>query len=229
MSRLELVVFDLAGTLIDDGGAVLNAYRLALSGERLPFTEDELQAARGGNKRAVMQMMAERGLGAGADADAAAARAYACFDAALSDEYQNGPLAPMAGAEQALQLLRAAGLKLATNTGFPRSLARLALARLDWLEAPFDAHVAGDEVPDGRPAPYMIQLAMQRTGVHNAGRVLAIGDTPLDLRAGSNAGVAGVVGVLTGTHGVDTLGRVRHTHILPSVAALPDLIAAEFA
>lgn len=226
--KLALIICDLAGTLIDDGGAVLNAYRLALSSEGIPFSEADIQAARGGNKRAVLQALARRGFGAGAQAEAASDRAYVRFDAALTEEYSHGPLQPFDGASEALQALRAAGLKLASNTGFPKSLARLALGRLGWLEAPFDAHVAGDEVPEGRPAPYMIYLAMQRTGVTSADRVLVVGDTPLDLRAGSNAGAVGVVGVLTGTHGVETLGAVRHTHLLSSVAALPQLVAAEF-
>jgi len=226
--RLDLIVLDLAGTLIDDGGAVLNAYRLALASEQLPFTEADLQAARGGNKRTVLLAMAERSLGVGEAAAGAAARAYDRFDAMLTREYSDGPLQPVAGVEAALRTLQQAGLKLATNTGFARTLACTALTRLGWLEGWFDAHVAGDEAPAGRPAPYMIQLAMQRTGVLSAGRVMVVGDTPLDLQAGSNAGAAGVVGVLTGTHGVATLGAVRHTHLLASVAELPRLIEAEF-
>jgi len=228
LTRLRLVVLDLAGTLIDDGGAVLDALRLALSGEQLPCSEPELQAARGANKRSVLQRFAERRLGAGTGADAAATRAYERFDAALSNEYRTGDLKPVEGAEQALHALTDAGLKLASNTGFPHSLAALALGRLGWLDGPFDTHVCGDEVPEGRPAPYMIFLAMQRSGVASAAEVLVAGDTPLDLQAGTNAGAAGVVGVLTGTHGLETLGRTRHTHLLPSVATLPELIAAEF-
>ena len=228
MTWLALAVLDLAGTLIDDGGAVLNALRLALEAEQLLYSEAELQAVRGANKRTVLQRFADRSLGLGAAADSAASRAYERFDAALSAEYRDGDLKPVAGAEQALHTLKLSGLKLASNTGFPRSLATLALARLGWLQEPFDAHVCGDDVPEGRPAPYMIFLAMQRTGVSSASRVLVAGDTPLDLQAGTNAGAAGVVGVLTGTHGLETLGRSRHTHLLPSVAALPELIAAEF-
>lgn len=228
MSGLELIVLDLAGTLIDDGGAVLNAFRLALRSEAIAFAEADLQAARGANKAEVLQGIADRALGPGADAAARAARAYRRFDAALQAEYRDGPLQPIPGVEQALQQLRALGLKLATNTGFPSSLARLALARLGWLDDRFDAYVAGDEVAAGRPAPDMIRLAMARCGVERASSVLVAGDTPLDLRAGIAAGAAGVVGVLTGTHGVATLGRVRHTHILASVAELPALVAAEF-
>lgn len=228
MSVLALVVLDMAGTLLDDGGAVLNAFRSALSAEQLQFSEPELQAVRGSNKRAVFEHFATRALGTGCEAEQATLRAYERFESELSREYREGPLQPVAGAEAALQAMRGLGLKLASNTGLPRSLAGEALARLRWKDGVFDARVCGDEVSEGRPAPYMIYLALQRTGVSSCARVLTVGDTPLDLRAGVNAGAAGVVGVLTGSHDAISLGRVRHTHIIPSVAELPGLLLSEF-
>jgi hypothetical protein len=33
--------------------------------------------------------------------------------------------------------------------------------------------------------------------------------------------------VLSGAHGVATLGAARHTHLLPTIAALPRLFAEE--
>lgn len=60
-------------------------------------------------------------------------------------------------------------------------------------------------------------------GVYDVGRVAIVGDTPLDLQAGMNARAGWVIGVLSGAHGLETLGRTAHTHLLPSVAALPDL------
>ena len=50
----------------------------------------------------------------------------------------------------------------------------------------------------GRPAPYMIFRAMEAVGVTQWREVINVGDTPLDLQAGTNAGVLGVAGVLTG-------------------------------
>ena len=70
----------------------------------------------------------------------------------------------------------------------------------------------------------MIFRAMEAAGVSSVAEVMNVGDTPLDLQAGANAGVAYVVGVLTGLHGEDRLRREPHTHIIPSVAELPDLI-----
>ncbi len=227
--QLQLVVFDLTGTLVDDGGAVLDAYRRALSAEGIRFDEADLQAARGGSKQAVFHAFAERAFGAGEAAGRAAKAAFDRFDAELNAAYRDGPLAELPGASACLVELQRRGLKLATNTGFGRATAAIMLERLGWCGAPFAAHVASDEVPEGRPAPYMIQLAMQRSDVFDVRRVLVVGDTPRDLQAGVNAGAGGVVGVLSGSHGVESLGRVRHTHLLPGVGELPALIAAEFA
>jgi phosphoglycolate phosphatase-like HAD superfamily hydrolase len=66
---------------------------------------------------------------------------------------------------------------------------------------------------------------MERTGVQAVARVLVAGDTVADLRAGTNAGAGAVVGVATGALSLADLGAERHTHLLPSVADLPALVA----
>jgi phosphoglycolate phosphatase-like HAD superfamily hydrolase len=71
----------------------------------------------------------------------------------------------------------------------------------------------------------MIFRAMELTGVRSVAEVLACGDTPLDLEAGTNAGARLVVGVLTGGADPATLGAVRHTHLLPGAADLLGLVA----
>ena len=88
-----------------------------------------------------------------------------------------------------------------------------------------DAIVCTDDVAAGRPAPYMIFRAMELAGVTDVRRVLVAGDTPRDLLAGMNAGAAMVVGVATGDLTLEQLGTERHTHLLASLATLPDLIA----
>ncbi|HEX4272785.1 MAG TPA: HAD hydrolase-like protein, partial [Rhizomicrobium sp.] len=54
--------------------------------------------------------------------------------------------------------------------------------------------------------------------------VMAVGDTPLDLQAGDNAGLAAVLGVSSGAASEDRLRKERSTGILPSVASLPALL-----
>lgn len=227
MSSIDLVIVDLAGTTVDDGGTVLAAFRGTMTRFGLPFEEHELQAVRGANKLTVFRQFAVRALGPGPDAVRVTREAHEAFTGELLHEYRTGPVETMEGAETAMAAIKERGIKLATNTGFGHGIADTILTRLGWRGL-LDAEVCGDDVPTGRPAPYMIYLAMERAAVSDVRRVLAAGDTPLDLQAGTRAGCGGVVGVLTGTHGIDTLGATRHTHIVQSVADLPALLETEF-
>jgi phosphonatase-like hydrolase len=112
---------------------------------------------------------------------------------------------------------------VALNSGFDRRIMAGVLASVGWPEDLFDAVVCADDVPCGRPAPFMIFRSMERSGVEDVREVAVVGDTRLDLEAGLNAGAAYRIGVLTGAHDRATLERAPHTHIVSSVAALPDL------
>jgi phosphoglycolate phosphatase-like HAD superfamily hydrolase len=85
-----------------------------------------------------------------------------------------------------------------------------------------DAVVCGDNVLQGRPAPYLIFHAMEAAGARNVRHVANVGDTVLDLQAAHNAGVRWNIGVLSGAHSRAQLACAPHTHLLPSVADLPE-------
>src|SRR5258706_407288 len=106
---------------------------------------------------------------------------------------------PIAGAEDAITRLRKAGVKVALTSGFDRGLIADIVAHCGWGDL-FDAVVYPDEVPAGRPAPYLIFQAMQKTLVQPVAQVAAIGDTALDLQAGTNAGAGWVIRVFSGAH-----------------------------
>ena len=218
----ELVVSDFAGTAMKEEGAVLVAYRLALTEFDIPFTEDDLAARRGASKRAVFQELAARSR-APEEAGVVAEQALAAFEDALRREYESGPVREIDGAAAAVAALRAAGVKVALTSGFERGVVDLLVRRLGWSDL-FDRVYASDDAPAGRPAPYLIYRAMMDLGIHDVGRVVVVGDTPLDLRAASNARTGWVVGVLSGAHGIETLGATPHTHLLPSIAGLPKLL-----
>jgi len=72
----------------------------------------------------------------------------------------------------------------------------------------------------------MLFHAMEIARVNSVAEVMAVGDTPLDLLAGTNGGLRCVVGVLSGASSPENLRRESHTHILQSVANLPALLAS---
>lgn len=217
----QLLVADFAGTMFLEEGAVAAAYRQAFAAFGIAADDDDIAARRGANKRAVFEELAARNRPS-AEAREVAGQALSSFEAALREEYRSGSVQEVPGAGDAARSMREAGIRLALASGFDRLLVDLLLDRLGWRDL-FDLTVAGNEVVTGRPSPAIIYHAMVRLGVHDAGAVAVAGDTPLDLRAGTNARAGWVVGVLSGAHGVETLGATRHTHLLTSVAALPAL------
>jgi phosphonatase-like hydrolase len=227
MSAIRLVIFDVAGTIIEDHGEVLTCFRRALEENGITATESELSEWKGASKREVIGHFVERQFGGAGESDRGE-KAYADFRGLLEGHYRAHGVAPIAGAEAAFAWLRENGILLATTTGFYREVNDLILERAGWQKR-FQASISSSEVRQGRPAPFMIFRAMEATGVLAVSQVINVGDTPLDLQAGSNAGVRGVVGVLTGMHSLERLRREPHTHILPSIAALPELVEQEFA
>ena len=229
MGVIELVVLDIAGTLIEDTGQVINAFAAAFGKHAIQVSDAEIRTLHGASKREVFTQYIERQFGPGDPGNSARIdRAYGDFRQVLEDTYERQGVRAIAGAPSTLKWLRDHGIKIALNTGFYRRVTDLILRSLGWHEGSVDAVICGDEVLRGRPAPYMIFRAMEATGVMDVRRVVAVADTPLDLLAGMHAGIRGIVGVLSGSHGIDGLGRVYHTHIIPSVAGLSALLESTF-
>jgi len=218
MNDIQLVVFDMAGTTVRDGGQVPAAFVSALSAYGIDVPPEQLTRVRGASKReAILQFVPD-----GPDRARVADAAYAAFRARLTVLYARG-VEPIAGAEDVFRTLRAKGVRVALTTGFDRDITTLLLHALGWTRDTVDAVVCGDDVKQGRPAPYLIFHAMEATGAADVRRVAAVGDTTLDLAAGANAGVAWNIGVLSGAHDRTTLEQAPHTHILGSVAEVPAL------
>lgn len=225
MGPIQLVVFDLAGTTIEDDGAVLTCLVETAQAYDLPGTPDELNALMGMNKREVFGLLAARLHPADAAlAERLADTALETFIGKMKAAYERH-LAPIPGAEETFAFLRARGIKVATDTGFDATIGGLIMERLNWPGRLIDLAVFSSDVSRGRPAPYMIFRAMERLGIVDVRQVMKLGDSPADLEEGANAGCAEVIGVLSGAHTAATLGPCYHTRLLRSVADLPALFA----
>lgn len=220
----ELAVFDMAGTTIEEHGAVYEALRHAVESTGAPVAAADLQTWMGTDKREAIAALVRIG-GGSPDADLVE-RQYGVFRAYLRRRYEERPPRPIADADKALAELRARGIKIALTTGFSDDVALPLLASLGWSTGEggnLDAVVTSDEVERGRPAPYMIHRAMEKTGVVDVRQVLVAGDTTVDLEAGANAGAGVVVGVLTGQLTREQLETGPHTYVVDSVADVPGL------
>jgi phosphonatase-like hydrolase len=216
MTPLELVVFDMAGTTVRDDGQVPDAFAAALRHHGIEATAEQILGVRGSSKREALRSFVPEA----ADGSTRLDEVHASFRRELAERYSSRGVHPVPGAEAAFVELRRRGVRVALNTGFDRDTTSLLLDALGWTVGIVDAVVCGDDVPAGRPAPYLIFRAMEATGACRVRSVANIGDTALDLQAGFNAGAGWNIGVLSGAHDRETLQSAPHTHVIPSVAAL---------
>ena len=223
--RIRLVALDVGGTILQDHGDIVEALRDSLARRDITVSAAEIVPWRGAAKRAVIRHFVDQQSKLNdAGRQTLAAGIYRTFVEQVSEAYKTVP--PIEGAEEAIRKLHESGYLIATTTGFDREIVMPIFHRLGW-EKYFAAMVASDDVTQGRPAPYMLFHAMETAGVTNVAEVMAVGDTPLDLQAASNAGVRGMVGVLSGVGTAEALRREPHTDIIRSVADLPALLGSK--
>jgi phosphonatase-like hydrolase len=209
----------MAGTTVQDDGQVPDAFAATLALYGIHVTADEITRVRGASKRqAIRALLQARGV-----------RLDLCdevYDAFRQDlERRYADIArPIPGAADTMVWLRAQRIRVALNTGFDRRTTSALLNALGWTAGVADTVVCGDDVSEGRPAAAMIRKCMEGVRVADPSRVANVGDTVLDLRAGHNAGVRFNIGVLSGAHGRAALGAEPHTHLIESVANLPDVL-----
>jgi phosphonatase-like hydrolase len=218
MTLPKLVVFDMAGTTVEDRGEVPAAFSAALAEQGISVTSEQLNAVRGSSKRqAVLDLLPDT-----TDRIARARRAYDSFKNHLTRRYSEG-VRPIEGAAATFHWFREQGVRIALNTGFDKEITELLLSALGWKSGLADEVVCGDEVRQGRPAPYLIFHAMESTAITSVHDVAVIGDTILDLQAAHSAGVRWNIGVLSGAHSREKLEQQPHTHLIASVRELPSV------
>ena len=242
MGKISMVMFDLSGTTVQDDTGVRDCLYQAAVEFDLQTTPEEILLHMGTNKIHLYQFLIARAQGQEIDIKDfqkardpetyARARQVFCRYSELMIEHYRQEVAEVPGASDVFRWCHAHGIKVATDTGFHHDVVEAIMEGLGWLrDGLVDISVDVESVPGqiGRPAPFMIYHAMMQLDVQSIHEVIKIGDTPADMLEGRNAGCRGVVGVLSGPRPVTAWGKYWHTHVIPSVADLPDLIESEFA
>jgi phosphonatase-like hydrolase len=222
--QIELVIFDMAGTTVNDEDGVNRCVREALAAAGITTTREAVNRVMGIPKPIALAHLIENSnhpdLLARLDA------IHADFVTRMIRFYRTDPsVHEIHGAADTFRRLRAAGIKVALDTGFSRDIVTVILDRLGWNDPQLvDLTVTSDEVPNGRPHPDMVHKAMRDLGITDAQRVAKVGDTPSDLEEGENANCGLIVGVTAGSHTADQLKPFPHTHLIGSVVELPAIL-----
>ncbi len=213
MGQIRLVVFDMAGTTVDDViegvPLVLRSYDEAFRRRGVVVPMEVLNEQRGRDKRTVIEEF-------GGDK---APQIYEDFLRTLMENI--GRVREVDGASGVFRFLKEHGVRVALSTGFPRDVAEGILGRLGWVDSGLvDYWVCSETVGASRPDPAMIRAAMRHFGIDDPRSVVKVDDTAKGVEEGLNAGAI-TIGVLTGTQGRERLESAGAAAVLQSVRELP--------
>jgi phosphoglycolate phosphatase len=187
---LDLLIFDLDGTLIDSKRDLANSVNATRVHMRREPIDDEVVSSWVGNGAPVL---IRRAMGAEAS-EAEVERALAYFLAWYREHMlDNTVLYP--GVREGLDELREAGLKMAVLTNKPVKFSQTLVEGLGVAPHFFQVY-GGNSFDQKKPDPVGIGVLRKETGAA-ADRTLMIGDSPVDVRTARNAGVP-CCGVLWG-------------------------------
>lgn len=185
MSRLQAVIFDLDGVLADTAGLHFRAWKRLADHVGRAFTEDDNAALKGVDRMGSLALIlgGEAARYTPAELQALAALKNGWYVESIAEL---GPADVLPGAREALEAVKAAGLKTAlasASRNAPALTARLGIDRL------LDFQADAGAVASGKPAPDIFLAAA--AGVDTApARCLGVEDSAAGVAAINAAGMA---------------------------------------
>jgi len=113
------------------------------------------------------------------------------------------------GVAETVDWLRKQRIVIGSTTGYTREMMAPLLPRAAAAGFSPDSTVCADEVPAGRPAPWMAMTSAMRLGVYPMEACIKVGDTLVDIAEGLNAGMWTVGVTKTGNELGCTLADVE--------------------
>ncbi|MFK2824660.1 phosphonoacetaldehyde hydrolase [Bacillus sp. B190/17] len=105
---------------------------------------------------------------------------------------------PVPGCLELMEALRQRGIKIGSTTGYTAEMMEVVTEQAEKQGYAPDCLITSDEVPAGRPYPWMIYLNAMKLGVYPMNAMIKVGDTIADIKEGKNAGMR-TVGIILGS------------------------------
>ncbi len=226
---IKLVVFDMAGTTIEDNDNVHEALVNGFKQYGYTITREDANSVMGYPKPVAIRTLLEEKFKQKDNIGARVGEIHSAFVAEMISFYQSNPaVKAKPNAEETFKQLKAKGIKVCLDTGFSRDIADTIIERMGWNKAGIlDLSVTSDEVNNGRPYPDMIFKAMKDLKIETADEVAKVGDTISDLKEGYAAKCKYVIGITTGAYTRGELEKEEHTNLIDDLLEVVDIVTAE--
>ncbi len=211
---LAAALFDFDGTLVDTTEMIFQGMRHATTSVlgREDFSREELLANVGQPLPRQMELF-----------DAEKAELLLEAYRAHHEENHDALIAEFPGIAEALQRLRAAGVKVAVVTSKRRSSVEMALEALPSLDLVVDRFVTLEDTTEHKPHPEPLLKGLELVGNVPKDQAVYVGDSPFDVQAAKAAGLRSVA-VSWGAFSEDTLRQADPDYLVPDIDAVVDVL-----
>jgi len=221
---IRMVVFDMAGTTVNENNIVYKTLQRAINEKGFNFTLDEVLLEGAGKEKlqaikSILNVFAEK------DDEELATEIYNRFIVLLEDAYNTEKIFPQDNAIDLFRSLKQKNILVVLNTGYNNETAASLIDKLGWIKgADYDSLVTANDVDKNRPNPDMIWLAMKRFDIVNPSEVVKVGDSIIDIEEGKNAGCSLSIGITTGAHTFKQLITAKPDYIINNLMELLPLL-----
>ncbi len=210
----KLVVFDMAGTTVDEDNVVYKTVRDVINHAGYNFSLSQVLEFGAGKekKQAIQDVLALDGQN---HPDEEVSAIFDQFKPRLAQAYAELDVVEQSGATEVFDRLHQEGVYVVLNTGYDRTTAESLVAKIGWqVGTDIDALVTASDVENGRPNPDMILKAMAITGVESPAVVAKVGDSQIDILEGKNAHCGITIGITTGSQTAEQLEAANPTKVV---------------
>ena len=222
--QIQCVVFDMAGTTVNEDNLVYKTLQAALNHFNVPVDLNHVLLYGAGKEKfqAIKDIISNSPYTLD---ETGQLEAFNYFLAQLDIAYLNFDVTPMPGAEQVFAALKQSGIKVVLNTGYNRATAENLLGKLGWAEGQqIDLLVTASDVLHNRPMPDMIFYAKDKLHIEDVKHMVKIGDSCIDIEEGKNAGCLLNIGITTGAQTEIQLMEAKPDYIVHSLTEILEIL-----
>lgn len=215
--NVKLLVFDMAGTTVNEKGIVYQTLYDTIKNFGLKISQEEMSNWHGSNKYEVLNHYLTNDRDVSSEIkNCLKEQLHSNFDNNLKERYFNSSNIELIHPQlpELFQKIQQKNIKIALNTGYSQEIQESIIRKLNMSEF-IDDYISSEQVKFGRPYPYMIHNLMERNEIECVQSVMKFGDTYNDILEGFSANCLASIGVLSGADGEEKLKKA--THILDSV------------
>jgi phosphonatase-like hydrolase len=223
--QIQCVVFDMAGTTVNEDNIVYKTLQAALNHFNVPVDLNHVLLYGAGKEKfqAIKDIISNSPYTLD---ETVQLEAFNYFLAQLDIAYLNFDVTPMPGAEQVFAALKQSGIKVVLNTGYNRATAENLLGKLGWAEGQqIDLLVTASDVLHNRPMPDMIIYAKNKLSISDTNHMVKIGDSCIDIEEGKNAGCLLNIGITTGAQTEIQLMEAKPDYIVHSLTEMLEILS----